>query len=118
MSQEKVDRYKEEKKNRKKAVRKGKILSALLKFCMIIVVCGLAFWAGWSVYRRYESSRPVETAEVDYTAMDNLQTKLDEIAAAADTSSDATADGEGGDEAEGEGTDTENAEGDTEEVAP
>lgn len=47
MSQEKVNQYKEEKKNRKENVKKEKRKSTLMKLCAVIV---LAAVAGWLVY--------------------------------------------------------------------
>ena len=55
MSQAKVDRYKEEKKNRKKTMAKEKRLH------LLAVVIALAGWAGVSGYRIYESKKPIET---------------------------------------------------------
>ena len=62
MSQAKVDRYKEEKANRKKIMRKEKI--------------------AYSAYNMYESSRPVKEAEVNYQSVDTFN---QEIATAATT---------------------------------
>lgn len=49
MSQAKVDRYKEEKKNRKKTMAKEKRLHLLAVVCGWLVVIALAGWAGVSV---------------------------------------------------------------------
>lgn len=51
MSQAKVDRYKEEKKNRKKTMAKEKRLHLLAVVCGWLVVIALAGWAGVSGYR-------------------------------------------------------------------
>ena len=59
MSQAKVDRYKEEKKNRKKNMAKEKRLHLLAVVCGWVVV--IAGWAGVSGYRIYESKKPIET---------------------------------------------------------
>lgn len=61
MSQAKVDRYKEEKKNRKKTMAKEKRLHLLAIVCGWVVVIALAGWAGVSGYRIYESKKPIET---------------------------------------------------------
>lgn len=60
MSQAKVDRYKEEKKNRKKTMAKEKRLHLLAVVCGWLVVIALAGWAGVSGYRIYESKKPGE----------------------------------------------------------
>ena len=51
MSQAKVDRYKEEKKNRKKTMAKEKRLHLLAVVCGWLVVIALAGWAGVSGYQ-------------------------------------------------------------------
>lgn len=76
MSQEKVDRYKQEKANRKKNMRKEKVKQLIRR--AIVGVLGLALigWLGYSAYDVYESSRPQQTAEVDYTAITEYQAGL------------------------------------------
>ena len=81
MSQAKVDRYKEEKANRKKIMRKEKIANRLRK-CAVAVVAALVVWIGYSAYNMYESSRPVKKAEVNYQSVDTFN---QEIATAATT---------------------------------
>lgn len=40
--------------------------------CVVgIVALGLVGWIGYSAYSMYESSRPRQTAEVDYSAIDS-----------------------------------------------
>ena len=70
MSQAKVDRYKEEKKNRKKTMAKEKRLH------LLAVVCGLAGWAGVSGYRIYESKKPVETIYANVDAITDYMNSL------------------------------------------
>ena len=79
MSQAKVDRYKEEKANRKKVMRKEKIANRL---CKCAVAAALVVWIGYSAYNMYESSRPVKEAEVNYQSVDTFN---QEIASAATT---------------------------------
>ena len=55
MSQAKVDRYKEEKKNRKKTMAKEKRLHLLAVVCGWLVVIALAGWAGVSASMRARS---------------------------------------------------------------
>ena len=78
MSQAKVDRYKEEKANRKKVMRKEKIANRLRKCAVAVVAAAL----GYSAYNMYESSRPVKEAEVNYQSVDTFN---QEIASAATT---------------------------------
>lgn len=79
MSQEKVDRYKKEKANRKQNVRKEKVRNIFRK--CVVGAAGLALigWIGYSVYGTYESRKPQETAQIDYTALTDLQTELAEL---------------------------------------
>ena len=70
MSQAKVDRYKEEKANRKKTMRKEKIANRLRKCAVAVAAAVLVVWIGYSAYNMYESSRPVKEAEVNYQSID------------------------------------------------
>lgn len=78
MSQEKVDKYKKEKANRKQTMKKQKVRH-LLRRC-VVAVLGLALvcWIGYSAYGVYEDSRPQETAQVDYSAISDYETNLNE----------------------------------------
>lgn len=69
MSQEKVDRYKNEKANRKKIMKKQKIKHAmsLTLVTLICVVC--VGYIGYSAYGLYESNKTVETTEVNIDAI-------------------------------------------------
>ena len=60
MSQEKVNRYKEEKANRKKMLRRQKVMNTVRK---------TVGWIGYSVYSTYTESQPRESYEVDYSAV-------------------------------------------------
>ncbi len=71
MSQEKVARYKEEKVNRKAIMKKEKRKHFLRKCAVGIVALGLIGWIGYSAYNMYESSRPRQMAEVDYSEIDS-----------------------------------------------
>lgn len=66
MSQQKVDRYKQEKAGRKKEVKKQKRKNFFWKFGLTVVVVALVGWIGYSGYSLYTSSQPRKTAEVDY----------------------------------------------------
>ena len=54
MSQAKVDRYKEEKKNRKKIMAKEKRMRIAGYVAGCLVAAGIIGWAGYSGYRLYE----------------------------------------------------------------
>ncbi len=72
MSQDKVDRYKQEKANRKKTLRRQKILNYVRTGVIGVVAVVLVGWIGFSAYNVYDSNRESETVEIDYTSIDNL----------------------------------------------
>ena len=77
MSQAKVDRYKEDKKNRKEIMAKEKranMLRTLAGGAVLVVLLG---WIGVSGYNWYQASQPLETVYVDTTAVDEYMTNLD-----------------------------------------
>lgn len=78
MSQEKVDRYKEQKKNRKKIMKKEKHLHFLGCFAGIVVCAAIVFWAGWSIYQKYESNKPASYTEVNLDSISDYYTSLGE----------------------------------------
>lgn len=80
MSQAKVDRYKEQKKNRKQIMKREKIESTIRKCVVIAVAIVLVGWIGYSAYGSYTSNQPKQTAEVDYTALNDLWTNLESLA--------------------------------------
>lgn len=82
MSQAKVDRYKEEKANRKKIVKKAKMMNTVRKCVVGVVGLLLIGWIGYSAYNTYDANKPQEKVEIDYTAVDGLGQKLTEAAAA------------------------------------
>ena len=61
MSQAKVDRYKEEKKNRKKIMAKEKRMRIAGYVAGCLVAAGIIGWAGYSGYSAYEANKPMET---------------------------------------------------------
>ena len=71
MSQEKVDRYKQEKANRKKIMRKQKVMNFLRKGVLTLVALALVGWLGYSAYDIYESGKERVVAEVNYDAITN-----------------------------------------------
>lgn len=67
MSQAKVDRYKEEKRNRAKIMKKQKMEWMLTKAGMSLVGLVLVVWVGISVYNGLNSSDDTETVRPKYT---------------------------------------------------
>ena len=69
MSQEKVNRYKEEKANRKQIMAKKKREKAIRRNAGALIAVVLIGWVGYSAVDAYQNSRPREVVEVDYTAV-------------------------------------------------
>lgn len=84
MSQAKVDKYKEAKKNRKKLMKKEKIQKYLQIGAACIVAVALIVMAGFSVYNIYESKQPKQKVTVDYSAIASLSQSLSESGTSAE----------------------------------
>lgn len=76
MSQAKVDKYKEEKKNRKQQMKKEKIQKYLRGAAACVVAAAFIGMAGFSVYNIYESKQPRQKVTVDYSAIASLSQSL------------------------------------------
>jgi len=72
MSQAKVDRYKQEKANRKETIKKEKREHAIRKTVVAIVAVAIVGWFGYSAVNSYNAYQPKESVEVDYSALDNI----------------------------------------------
>ena len=62
MSQEKVDRYKQEKAHRKENIAKQKKRRKLLRICSYILIAVIAAGAAFAIYRHF-NPKPAETTE-------------------------------------------------------
>ena len=71
MSQAKVDRYKQEKANREKTMKKEKMIRRLEGAVGVFVLCLIIAWCGVSVYQKAEEKQAAqgETVELDNTAV-------------------------------------------------
>ena len=75
MSQEKVNRYKEEKANRKEILAKEKRKRTQVKICAGVIALLLVCWVGYSVYD--VATRPDSSAvELDVTALDEYLSSM------------------------------------------
>ena len=77
MSQAKVEKYKEEKANRKKIMKREKRRRIASTICGWLVVAVLVGWAGRSLYVYYENNKTYDTIYVDLTAVDDYIDGLD-----------------------------------------
>ena len=67
MSQAKVDRYKQEKKNRDKIIKKEKRQLAVMKAGVSVVAIALVAWVGVSVYHGLQSEDTTTAEKPSYT---------------------------------------------------
>lgn len=75
MSQEKVNRYKEEKANRKELLAKEKKKQAITKAVAGVIVLALVCWLGYSIYDT--ATRPdSSTIEMDASALDSYLSSM------------------------------------------
>lgn len=78
MSQEKVDRYKKEKANRKKIMRREKAMSVVRKLILTVAALALIGWLGYSAYGIHEENKERVVAEVNYDAVTDYLNSLSE----------------------------------------
>lgn len=77
MSQAKVDRYKEQKANRK-AIMKREKRKRFLTCAAALIICVLVVgFIGYSGYKRHEANQPRDSYEVNYSSIDNYLSGLD-----------------------------------------
>lgn len=69
MSQAKVDRYKEEKRNRKKEVKKTKRQQRLVRVIVPIIVIAIIAWIAYSGISFYQEQKPITEIQVDLSAI-------------------------------------------------
>ena len=76
MSQEKVDRYKQDKANRKQIMRKQKMKGVVRKAVISLAALALVGWLGYSAWETYNSNRVRPVAEVNYDSVSNYLNTL------------------------------------------
>ena len=76
MSQAKVDRYKEEKKNRKKIMAKEKRMRIAGYDAGCLVAVGIIGWVGYSGYSAYEANKPMETIYANLDSVTDYMSSL------------------------------------------
>lgn len=76
MSQAKVDRYKEEKANRKEIMKKEKRNRFIGKICGWVILLAIVSWAGVSAVNGYINSRPIETIYANLDSLNDYMSSL------------------------------------------
>lgn len=76
MSQEKVERYKEQKANRKKMMKREKVQRIVRNCVAVVVVVAALGWVGYSGVTYIIDNQPREEVKVDYTAVSDYETAL------------------------------------------
>lgn len=76
MSQEKVDRYKEQKRNRKAIQAKKKRNALIAKVCGSLVALVLVVWIGYSAVNSYQTKQNSEPVTIDTSALDAYTASL------------------------------------------
>lgn len=76
MSQKKVERYKEQKANRKKTMKKEKVQRILRNSVASVVVVAVLGWVGYSGVTYIIKNQPREEVKVDYTEVSNYESLL------------------------------------------
>lgn len=77
MSQEKVDRYKQEKAHRKENIAKQKKRKKLIRICAYIVIAVIAVGAAFGIYRHF-NPKPAETAETQTAETQTVESQTGE----------------------------------------
>lgn len=77
MSQAKVDRYKEEKANRKKIMAQEKRKHMLAVICGWAIAIAVIGWAGYSAYSVYENNQPIKTIYANLDSINDYMSSLD-----------------------------------------
>ena len=76
MSQAKVEKYKEQKANRKQAMKKEKIQKIVRYSIASVVVVAALVWVGYSGVTSIIDNIPREEVKVDYNAISNYESAL------------------------------------------
>ncbi len=76
MSQEKVDRYKQEKANRKQIMKKRKMKNFFLNASVAVVAVVLVGWIGYSAFHVYQSGQDRRVVEANYESVDSYLNEI------------------------------------------
>ena len=90
MSQQKVDKYKQDKANRSQLIKKQKRNFRIEIIAITAVVVGLLGWFGVSYYERLETAKPPTEYPISSGAIDDYLSDLDAPANEANEADEAT----------------------------
>lgn len=76
MSQAKVDRYKEEKANRKEIMKRQKRKRAAVWAATVVICAAVIGLIAFSGYKSYQAKQPRDSYEVNYTSIDEYLSGL------------------------------------------
>lgn len=76
MSQEKVDRYKEEKSNRQKLMKKEKLVRRLEYTAAALVAAAMVVWVGYSFYAKATTAEEPTSYQMDCTSISEYLNSL------------------------------------------
>ena len=77
MSQEKVQKYKEQKANRKQTMAKEKRTRRIRNTVVAVVLVAVLGWVGYSAVDFYMTNPPRKNVEVNYSAIDEYSETLE-----------------------------------------
>ena len=87
MSQRKVDRYKEEKRNRQEIMRKERLSRRLEITLVIVIAAALLGWFGYLLFQNAQANAEPVVTELKLGAVDEFQNKLTDLVTAQSESS-------------------------------
>lgn len=76
MSQQKVDKYKQDKANRSQIIKKQKRAVRLEIIAGVVILGGLLGWFGYTYYERQQNLKPPTEYQVDTGAIDEYLSGL------------------------------------------
>lgn len=78
MSQAKVDKYKQDKANRKEIMKREAAKAKRRRVIVAVVSAAIIGWLGFSAYGFYQDNQPREMAEIDYAVFDEYMNTISE----------------------------------------
>ena len=111
MSQEKVNRYKEEKANRKANLRRDRFKNMVRRLVVLVLSLALVVWVLYSAVDTYQANRPRDMVTVNYESLFDYLQALADAEVEPETPEDWIVEPEPSEEDEGEAPEDEGYEG-------